>query len=379
LTSFPSSGPNFSKYDQINETKVLESGKIRFPDVFSRSWLIHAKNNYPRECWPAEGQYFVAKSADDFVNFCAKQYDEIEECHTSLYPSTIPDSGYAHPWVDQFIIELDGQLEQSYSAMHRIYSWLRLKLNAEPRVYFSGHRSFHIFVDFLPLVIPFESMAELARQIGRETETLELIDFQMYHARKLSRVPYSYNTKTARLCVPVSIEWSVDEIIKESSKPERFAGIKIQNNARIREILASIKPEHTRTRTEPRRVRAKANFEWIEQLLQQPVKDGRHRLLWHVLAPYLINVRKLSPDQAEKILQEYFEKCNAVRRLEPHSFRRLIRYYLRVAEKDGYPPWRLETIERQDPQLFAILKEGLQNHAKRNQSNIVRQQQGAVY
>jgi hypothetical protein len=353
LTSFPSSGLKISRYDQINETKVLETGKIRFPDVFSRSWLIHAKNNYPRECWPSAGQYFVARSADDFVNFCAKQYDEIEECHTSLYPSTIPDSGYAHPWVDQFIIELDGQLEQSYSAMRKIYSWLRLKLNAEPRVYFSGHRSFHIFVDFLPLVIPFESMAELARQIGRESETLQLIDFQMYHARKLSRVPYSYNTKTARLCVPVSIEWSVDEIIKESSKPERFAGIKIQNSARIRKILVSIKPEQTKT--EPRKARTKVSSEWIEQLLQKSLPDGRHRLALYVITPYLSVKHK----QLEPALQEA-ERWLSLQRgttLRKNQLRLLLKRALDIKKIRFIRS--IEELERQDPQLAQTVKEVL--------------------
>jgi hypothetical protein len=334
---------------------MLEVGKIRFPTIFSNTWLIHTKNNYPRECWSGQGQYFVARSADDFVNFCAKQYDEIEECHTSLYPSTIPDSGYAHPWVDQFIIELDGQLEQSYSAMHKIYSWLRLKLNAEPRIYFSGHRSFHIFVDFLPLVIPFESMAELAKQIGRESETLQLIDFQMYHARKLSRVPYSYNTKTARLCVPVSIDWSVDEIIKESSKPERFAGIKIQNSARIRQVLASIKPEQTRTKTEPRKARTKVSSEWIEQLLSRSLPDGRHRLALYVITPYLSVKHK----QLEPALQEA-ERWLSLQRgttLRKNELRLLLRRALNTKKIRFIRS--IEELERQDPQLAQIVKEVL--------------------
>jgi hypothetical protein len=354
LTSFPSSGLKFSNQDQQHETKMLEAGKIRCPTNFSNTWLIHAKNNYPRECWSGEGQYFVARSADDFVNFCAKQYDEIKECHTSLYPSTIPDSGYAHPWVDQFIIELDGQLEQSYSAMHRIYSWLRLKLNAEPRVYFSGHRSFHIFVDFLPLVISFESMAELAKQIGRETETLGLIDFQMYHARKLSRVPYSYNTKTARLCVPILIDWSVDEIIKESSKPERFAGIKIQNNARIRQVLASIKPEQTKT--ESKKKPAKVSSEWIEQLLQKSLPDGRRRLALYVITPYLsVKYRQLEPalQEAERWLS--LQKGTTLRK---NQLRLLLKRALNIKKIRFI--WSIEELERQDPQLAQIVKEGLQ-------------------
>jgi len=40
--------------------------------------------------------------------------------------------------------------------------------------------------------------------------------------------------------------------------------------------------------------RAKPKYKWIEHLLVSPVDDGRHRLLWLVIAPYLVNVKNLS-------------------------------------------------------------------------------------
>ena len=271
----------------------------------------------------------------------------------------IPDSGYAHAFIDSILFEVDGPIEKNYGDMRRLYSFMKLKYNCEPRVYFSGNRSFHFFVDFVPIVKedPLYTLQTFAKKVSKELNVE--FDWQIYSsARKLSRVPLTIHEKTIRYCVPVLPFWSLEEILKESSQPQRLVQLEIKTSGRLKEALLAVRERKHRSA----RLQGKgSSLSWIEQLLQRPVKDGRHRLLWHVLAPYLINVRKLSADQAERVLQEYFDKCNAVRRLEPssHSFKRLIRYYLRVAEKDGYPPWRLETIERLDPQLAQTVKEVL--------------------
>ena len=39
-------------------------------------------------------------------------------------------------------------------------------------------------------------------------------------------------------------------------------------------------------------------YEYVEELLKHPVSDGRHRLIWLVLAPYLVNVKKVDDEEA---------------------------------------------------------------------------------
>jgi len=48
---------------------------------------------------------------------------------------------------------------------------------------------------------------------------------------------------------------------------------------------------------------------WIDILLDTPVPDGRHRLIEHVLAPYLINMRNLELGKAKQIVEEWVERC----------------------------------------------------------------------
>jgi hypothetical protein len=57
-------------------------------------------------------------------------------------------------------------------------------------------------------------------------------------------------------------------------------------------------------------------YKWVEQLLQTPIEDYRKLVLWKILCPYLINIRKLSYDESIQILREWLDKCNSIKRLD---------------------------------------------------------------
>lgn len=57
----------------------------------------------------------------------------------------------------------------------------------------------------------------------------------------------------------------------------------------------------------------------MERLLQIPLGDNRKYCLWRILGPYLLNVRKLTPEQATDIMDEWLDKCDKVRKLEFRS------------------------------------------------------------
>ena len=55
---------------------------------------------------------------------------------------------------------------------------------------------------------------------------------------------------------------------------------------------------------------------WIEKLLQTPIDDYRKTCMWRILCPYLINIRKLTKEEASIILKDWLEKCDKKRRLD---------------------------------------------------------------
>ena len=60
---------------------------------------------------------------------------------------------------------------------------------------------------------------------------------------------------------------------------------------------------------------------WIEKLLQTPIDDFRKNAVNLILAPYLINVKKLSYDAALNIINGWLGKCGKLRQLDQELLR----------------------------------------------------------
>ena len=54
-------------------------------------------------------------------------------------------------------------------------------------------------------------------------------------------------------------------------------------------------------------------IQWIETLLQIPVSDHRKYALWRIVAPYLINIRKLPYEDAIMIMMDWLKKCDEIK------------------------------------------------------------------
>jgi hypothetical protein len=92
---------------------------------------------------------------------------------------------------------------------------------------------------------------------------------------------------------------------------------------------------------------------WIEKLLQTPLDDYRKFVIWRILSPYLINIRKCSVDEAFSILKNWLDKCSKLRPLvfNPNY---MIKYNINSAKK-GYPPISLEKLRTENAHLYNTL------------------------
>jgi hypothetical protein len=55
---------------------------------------------------------------------------------------------------------------------------------------------------------------------------------------------------------------------------------------------------------------------WIEKLLQTPIEDYRKNAVTLILAPYIINVKKLPYDAALDTINSWLTKCGKLRQLD---------------------------------------------------------------
>ncbi len=98
------------------------------------------------------------------------------------------------------------------------------------------------------------------------------------------------------------------------------------------------------------RPRVGREYEYVESLLKHPVSDGRHRLVWLVLAPYLVNVKKLEQEQAIERIRAFVSAAG-----ETSELKRFVEYNVRRAKRNGLLPPRFSTLRSEHPDIYGLL------------------------
>ncbi len=86
--------------------------------------------------------------------------------------------------------------------------------------------------------------------------------------------------------------------------------------------LADLKMKEIHRRRKRNSVKYPSNIEnnnsikWIEMLLKIPLADHRKYALWRIIAPYLINIKKLFYDDAFDIIFDWLNKCSKAKSLD---------------------------------------------------------------
>jgi len=89
---------------------------------------------------------------------------------------------------------------------------------------------------------------------------------------------------------------------------------------------------------------------YVEDLLAHPVSDGRHRLVWLVLAPYLVNVKKLDDETAIEKIRTFVAAAG-----ETSAMKRFVEYNVRRARRNGLLPPTFSTLKTEHPDIYWLL------------------------
>src|SRR5919199_2337855 len=95
---------------------------------------------------------------------------------------------------------------------------------------------------------------------------------------------------------------------------------------------------------------------WIEKLLQTPIDDYRKNAVNLILAPYLINIKKVSYDNALNIINSWLSKSTELRQLD-QNFDYMVRYALKYSAKNGQRPLKLDTLKVKNKMLYNLLRQ----------------------
>ena len=153
----------------------------------------------------------------------------------------------------------------------------------------------------------------------------------------LIRVPYSYNKKC---------------LLQGKSKDESQVFIYSQWNGKRAKINNLPFIRHLEKLELQLQKKHKSSFcnngeiPYIEKLLKLKITDGKQRINALILCPYLVNVKKLTLEECEKILVEYFGNTL------PKS---TINYQLKTSYKKGFFPYSLKNMKSNDSELYRII------------------------
>ena len=98
------------------------------------------------------------------------------------------------------------------------------------------------------------------------------------------------------------------------------------------------------------RPRTGKGYLYVEDLLKHPVSDGRHRLVWMVLAPYLVNVKKVEDEEAIDKIRAFVAAAG-----ETSAMKRFVEYNVRRARRNGLLPPTFATLKSEHPDIYALL------------------------
>jgi hypothetical protein len=93
---------------------------------------------------------------------------------------------------------------------------------------------------------------------------------------------------------------------------------------------------------------------WIEKLLQTPVDDYRKFAIWRILAPYLVNVKGSSTENAFTMITDWLNKCNSLRQLDFNP-EYIVKYNINSAKRTGYLPISLEKLKIENSRLHSVV------------------------
>jgi hypothetical protein len=95
-------------------------------------------------------------------------------------------------------------------------------------------------------------------------------------------------------------------------------------------------------------------IKWLEkEILERSLSDHRKYIIWRILSPYLLNVKKLSKEEAYSVMKEWLDKCDKIEKLNFNP-KTKIKDGLKGASK-GYYPISMEKLKEENRQLYELI------------------------
>jgi hypothetical protein len=375
---------------KINTNAFQKPSKPSLPSSFLQSHIVYSNSNnlktiesaidfilshfeeslFPRKISTYKSQQnrpfqFLVRTREEIINsFISSNF---VDCRINAYPCLTEYKDVPRYKPDFIFIDLDRnnfKSDRSFElALYNTLKNIKGKLNGNPTVLFTGG-GYHIYqpvycktaLENITEFNGFDRPSEQFLRFAKDYLSNNKADKQNNPSFKscLLRIPGSINSKYNKK-VTIIQKWNGIRVPITKEIIEEFRTWLIQKKIDQQKQRQKILVERSKNKLD-----SKNYYPWIEHLLlQTPIEDFRKLVIDLILAPYLINIKKLSYSESYTIIKDWLDKCNELKRLDNYrNFEYRINYELNRAINNGIGPMSREKIKT-DPtynELYQILK-----------------------
>ena len=336
--------------------------------------LTHLKEPlFPRtiSTYTSDGRQFEVFSKEEMIK--AFEQSDFLDCRINAYPSHTEYKGINRQAPNFLFIDLDRSTFDTERA-HRLALTntlrnIKEKLSeAYPTVIWSGN-GYHIYQPIEAFILEEEEVFSSNEFDQPSKEFLRFAEQYLSNNKSdplhnpsfkscMIRIPGSFNSK----CVLKGEDPEVRIIQRwDGHRPKinlllgSFHAYLVDQKKKIRELQRQKNEIKQRYRTKNNTdLPARTLIPWIELLLETLIEDYRKNAVSLILGPYLINVKKLSYDDAFNIIKDWLNRCDSIKRLDS-NFSYRIKYALESSIKNGYLPMKFKTLKEKNRALYDSL------------------------
>lgn len=172
-----------------------------------------------------EAKVFVKrlKNKDLYMNVFS--YEQIE---ANMYDVFLLDVD-SHLYDPREGVKYEIGLEETYDRARSVVDKLE-DAGLSYRAYFSG-RGFHIYVDYELVYIENFGRVAMHFMVDVLGDAFGYIDTRvLVDKNRVARVPFTYNSSAQKFCIPINIDWDIEEIVERAKHNDGIMHKIVRNN-----------------------------------------------------------------------------------------------------------------------------------------------------
>ncbi|MFL6319023.1 MAG: DNA primase noncatalytic subunit PriX [Nitrososphaeraceae archaeon] len=308
-----------------------------------------------------------------------------EDCRINAYPAFTEYNGINRTPISFLMADLDlkdfADEEDSNKkentafllekALNKTLQKIKETIGGNPTVLWTGN-GYHIYQPVSGFILEeYETFYEFTKYVDKDLTSMFIQFAEEYFTDYAADRLHNPTVKSCQVRIPASLNSKC--IIKEQNTEVKIIQKWDGNRPSIQPLLRHFRiwliqkriddikelkkqeKKHAKFQMTLAKNQERTNtIKWIEKgILEHPLSDHRKYIIWRILSPYLLNVKKLPKEEAYSIMKEWLDKCNKLEKLN-FSPKIKIKDGLKGASK-GYFPISMEKLKEENRQIYDLV------------------------